>query len=78
MDIHLPGKKASHMKNWKWLNKIKVEHLKWNLSEPARLDANSSAFGGRLTLFCLVSRSPTWYLNLPLFTSTNIEYLVKK
>ena len=41
-------------------------------------DANSPAFGGRLTLFCLVSRSPIWYIHLPLFTSTiNIEYLVK-
>ena len=37
------------------------------------------AFGGRLTLFSLVSRSPaSVHLNLPLFTSTiNIEYLVK-
>ena len=33
-------------------------------------DANSPAFGERLTLFCLVSRSPAlplWYINLPLF-----------
>ena len=41
-------------------------------------DANAPAFGGRLTLFCLVSRSPALVHNLPLFTSTiNIEYLVK-
>ena len=42
--------------------------------------ANSPAFGGRLTLFCLVSRSPALVHKCPTFnfTSTvNIEYLVK-
>ena len=42
------------------------------------IDANSPASGGRFTLFCLVSRSPAlplWYVNLTLFTSTNIKFL---
>ena len=45
---------------------------------PFSSDANSPAFGGRHTLFCLVSRSPALVHKSPAFTSTiNIEYLVK-
>ena len=41
-------------------------------------DANSPAFGGRLTLFCLVSRSPALVHKSPdFYVHYNIEYLVK-
>ena len=42
------------------------------------MDANSPAYGGRLTLFASSPALPLWYINLPLFTFTgNIECLVK-
>ena len=50
----------------KWVTSYS-EHSVIFGSSPYRIDANSPAFGGRLTLFCLFSRSPALVLKSPAF-----------